>query len=247
MNIAICDDDATELSRLHEMIDGWAVKCGAIAKVQEFSRGEVLCNTLLDDKKYDVFILDVMMPEMDGLCLARKLRASEYVSDEVPIIFLTSSKDFAVESYEVRAFHYLLKPVNKRKMEEVLDSARGFVRKKTNDVMIVRTAEGEYYLNRSDICYVAFQNRVMDFVCADKRMKSLSVQDSFKNASASFDEDSRFYRCGASLIVNLSQIRSIDKSVVTFANNSEYTVPRASAKGLYKAWLDHWLKDGGAR
>ena len=246
MNIAICDDDATGLSRLRKIIDGWAVKSGTIAQVQEFSRGEVLCNTLLDDKKYDVFILDVMMPDMDGLCLAKKLRSSEYVADEAPIIFLTSSKDFAVESYEVKAFHYLLKPVKSRKMEEVLDSAQGFVQKRMDDVFFARTSEGEYYLNRSEICYVAFQNRVMDYVCTEKTFSSLSVQGSFKKASAVFDDDSRFFRCGASLIVNLSLIRSIDKNEVTFANNSEYTVPRASAKELYKAWLDYWLGNGGA-
>ncbi len=246
MNIAICDDDAAELSRLHRIIDGWAVKSGTIAQVQEFSRGEVLCNTLLDDKKYDIFILDVMMPDMDGLCLAKKLRGSEYVADEAPIIFLTSSKDFAVESYEVKAFHYLLKPVNSLKMEEVLDSAQGFVQKRMDDVIFVRTSDGEYYLKRSDICYVSFQNRMMDYVCADKTLKSLSVQGSFKNATTAFDNDSRFLRCGASLIVNLSLIRSIDKNEVTFSNNSKCTVPRASTKELYKAWLDYWLGNGGA-
>ncbi len=241
MNIALCDDDAAELSQLHDLIDKWAAKNGIIARVQEFSRGEVLCNTLLDDKKYDMFVLDVMMPEMDGISLAKRLRDSEYVADEAPIIFLTSSRDFAVESYEVKAFHYLLKPVSSRKIEEVLLSAYGGVQKKKEDIIFVRTSGGEYFLKRMDIFYVSFQNRVMDFVCAGKTLRSLAVQSSFKNATASFDEDERFFRCGASLILNLSQIRSIDKNLVTFAAEEKVFVPRASAKELQKAWLDYWL------
>ena len=74
MNIALCDDDAAELKTIHGIIDNWAMKNGVVIHVYEFCRGEVLRNTLLDDKKYDAFVLDVMMPEMDGITLARKLR-----------------------------------------------------------------------------------------------------------------------------------------------------------------------------
>lgn len=242
MNIAICDDDASELSRLHEMIDRWAEHSGIIVRVREFSDGEILCNTLLDNRKYDVFILDVMMPKMDGISLARKLRSLEYVSDGTPIIFLTSAKEFAVESYEVRAFHYLLKPVSREKLDEVLGLAYDSIQKKTDDAFIVRTADGEYCLKRSKICRVVFQNRMIDYVCEEKTIRSLTAQESFKNTTAAFDKDSRFFRCGASLIVNLSLIRSVDKNVVTFADNKGYTVPRASAKELYKAWIDYWLE-----
>ncbi|MBR1390782.1 MAG: hypothetical protein IJ567_06170, partial [Lachnospiraceae bacterium] len=63
MHIAVCDDDAKELKHLHEMIDKWAKEKSRIVKVHEFPRGEVLCNTILDGKKYDLFILDVLMPE----------------------------------------------------------------------------------------------------------------------------------------------------------------------------------------
>ena len=241
MNIALCDDDAAELKTIHGIIDNWAMKNGVVIHVYEFCRGEVLRNTLLDDKKYDAFVLDVMMPEMDGITLARKLRDSNRVADEAPIIFLTSSRDYAVESYEVKAFYYLLKPVAERKLEEVLESAYGQINKIMEDVIFVRTAEGEYYLRRTDIFYVSFQNRVMDFACTERHLKSLAVQNSFKKSTLCFDEDDRFFRCGASLILNLARIRSIDKNIVTFAAGEELYVPRSAAKELYQAWLDYWL------
>lgn len=242
MNIAVCDDDEKELGTLHEMIGRWANEQGKIVKVHEFSRGEVLCNTILDGKRYDLFILDIMMPEMDGMTLAKKLRGSKYVADGTPIIFLTSSSDFAVESYEVRAFHYLLKPVGYERICGVLDAAVGTAKKRLEDVIFVRTRDGEYYVNRGEINCIIFENRTIRFVCTEKTLKSLSLAGSFKSATAGFDTDGRFFRCGASIIVNLSVIRSIDKNIVTFANNEELTVPRAVSKELYQAWLDHFLE-----
>ena len=241
MNIAVCDDDEKELKALHEMIDRWADEQGRIVKIHGFSRGEVLCNTILDGKRYDLFILDVLMPEMDGISLAKKLRASNYVADGTPIIFLTSSRDYAVESYEVRAFHYLLKPVSPDKIGGVLDEAADTVQKRINDAIFVHTKDGEYYIDRTEICCIVFENRAIAFVCTEKILRSLSIQESFKNATAGFDADSRFFRCGASVIVNLSMIRSIEKNKITFANNSEFAVPRASSKELYHAWLDYYL------
>lgn len=241
MNIAVCDDDEKELKALHEMIDRWAKEQGRIVMVHEFSRGEVLCNTILDGKRYDLFILDVLMPEMDGITLAKKLRSSKYVVDGTPIIFLTSSRDYAVESYEVRAFHYLLKPVSLIRLGGILDEATDSAQKRINDVIFVHTKDGEYYIDRTEICCIVFENRSIAFVCTEKILKSLSIQGSFKSATAGFDEDSRFFRCGASVIVNLSMIRSIEKNIVVFANNSEFAVPRASSKELYQAWLDYYL------
>ena len=187
MNIAVCDDDEKELENLHEMIDKWAKEQGKIVKVHEFSRGEVLCNAILDGKRYDLFILDVLMPGMDGITLAKKLRISNYVADGAPILFLTSSRDYAVESYEVRAFHYLVKPVGYEKIGGVLNAACGTAQKRLEDVVFVRTREGEYYVSRGEINCIIFENRTISFVCTEKTLKSLSVADSFKSATAGFD------------------------------------------------------------
>lgn len=242
MNIAVCDDDEKELQHLNRMIDRWAASQGRIVKVHPFSRGEVLCNTILDGKKYDVFILDVLMPEMDGMTLAKNLRGGGYVADGTPIIFLTSSRDHAIESYEVRAFHYLLKPVDPGKICVVLDAAIGTVQERANDVIFVHTKEGEYCVDRREICYIEFYNRGVSFVCNETTLMSLTIQGSFKEATAGFDTDTRFFRCGASIIVNLSAIRCVDKNTVLFANGIKLEVPRASSKELYRSWLDYYLE-----
>ena len=66
----------------------------------------------------DLIMLDVIMPLLNGMDTARELRNDNQI---VPIIFLTSSREFAVDSYEVKAFHYLIKPVDDVKLFRTLD------------------------------------------------------------------------------------------------------------------------------
>ena len=75
----------------------------------------------------DLIILDVIMPLLNGMDTARELRNDNQI---VPIIFLTSSREFAVDSYEVKAFHYLIKPVDDVKLFRTLDFSleNGFFR-----------------------------------------------------------------------------------------------------------------------
>lgn len=241
MNIAVCDDDEKELKAVNEMLDKWAGDQGKIVNVSVFRSPDVLYNTILGGKRFDLFVLDVLMQEQNGVELAKKLRTSNYVADGAPIIFLTSSREYAVESYEVKAFHYLIKPVSPEKIGNVISEALDSVARRKNDVMFVHTKEGEYCVDLSEICYITYENRGIVYVCSERILRSLSIQESFKNATMDFDEDSRFFKCGASIIVNLSVVRSIDKNIVTFVNNTELSVPRTSAKDLYRAWLDYYL------
>lgn len=241
MNIAICDDDDRELNAVNEMIDTWMNNQGRNVSVSVFHSPDVLYNAILDGKRFDLFILDVLMPVMNGVELAKKLRSCNYVAEEAPIIFLTSSREFAVGSYEVRAFNYLIKPVSLEKIGKVLGEALDSIKQRENDIIFVHTKDGECYMNRAEICYVAFENRGLVFVCSERTVKSLSIQESFKSATSDFDADPRFFRCGASIIVNLSVVRSVDKNIVTFANDNELTIPRNSAKDTYQAWLDYFL------
>ena len=86
----------------------------------------------------DLIILDVIMPLMSGMDTARELRMDEQT---VPIIFLTSSKEFAVDSYDVNAFHYLIKPVDERKLFHILDEFLETISLPQNFLSIYQAAE----------------------------------------------------------------------------------------------------------
>lgn len=117
MKIAVCDDNENELTRIKELLDAYASRNNQNFIIKCFSSSVELASTA-EFEKYDIYILDIIMPVMDGISLAREIRTFDKSS---PVIFLTSSPEFAVESYTVKAFNYLLKPVDKIHLYNTID------------------------------------------------------------------------------------------------------------------------------
>ena len=129
MKIAICDDNEAELNRIRELLEIYACDKGQKFFIKCFTSSVELASTA-EFEKYDIYFLDIIMPVMDGINLAREIRAFDRFS---PVIFLTSSPEFAVESYTVKAFNYLLKPIIKEALYYTLDDILDTFHKERND------------------------------------------------------------------------------------------------------------------
>ena len=112
MRIAICDDENTFLKELEEKIVKIIPRLDC--DVEPFSCAEDL---LSSDMAFDIVFLDIEMDGMDGMSCARKIRQSD---KDIPIVFLTSHTEMAVEGYEVSAFRFLQKPVDDTKLKRTL-------------------------------------------------------------------------------------------------------------------------------
>lgn len=117
MNIAICDDEILFTRELSSLLKHWAKKNDFSLTLYPYSNGDDLL-TALRTIPVDLIFLDIIMPLLNGIDTAREIRSMGLT---VPVIFLTSSREFALDSYDVKAFHYLLKPVNTLKLFSVMD------------------------------------------------------------------------------------------------------------------------------
>ena len=244
VRIALCDDEETELKLTYNMIKNWLSDSKISGQIYTFNSGNDLINEIDDNKNYDLYILDVLMPGENGIELGKKLRDHENDDIEAPIIYLTSTSGFAVESYEVHAFYYMLKPVTQEKFSSVLNAALNRLESSNSNVFPVRTKQGTVPLHYSDICFVELNERSLHFMCRNNAIDSVSIRGSFKEAVSQLTDDHCFFLCGASLLVNLEHIKSIEKNVAIFSTGYRTTIPRTVRKELYTAWLDYWL-DGG--
>ncbi|MBR6808114.1 MAG: response regulator transcription factor [Clostridia bacterium] len=120
MNIAIVDDDKNQRDHLTYKVKLWARDRGQTCAVTEFSSAEAFTFEFAENNDIDILLLDIEMPGMNGVELARKLRAD---GEELQIIFITGYYDFISDGYDVSALHYLMKPVADSKLFEVLDRA----------------------------------------------------------------------------------------------------------------------------
>ena len=117
IRVAVCDDSPEFLQRAVNMVERWSEQSGTPAEIYRFDNGDALLakNAVTH---MDIIFLDIIMPLQNGIDTAKELRQSD---NAVKIIFLTSSPEFALDSYEVKAQGYLLKPVTYEKVKETLD------------------------------------------------------------------------------------------------------------------------------
>ena len=89
-------------------------------QAEVFASAESFLFRYAEDKEWDILLLDIEMGAMDGVTMAKKVRAH---NEAVQIVFITGYSDYIAEGYEVAALHYLMKPVNREKLMAVLDRA----------------------------------------------------------------------------------------------------------------------------
>lgn len=241
-HIALCDDEADQRQLTRKLLDSYLALRGAEAKIREFPGGQALLNALYDEC-FDLYLLDIVMPGMDGIELGLKIRKSD---ENGMIIYLTTSPDFALEGYQAKAASYLLKPVQTEQLFRALDDALKAIAGRREQSVMVKTANGVSRLSVDHILYVEQADRAPRYHLKDGSCVSgVTMRASFQEAMGPLLADRRFYLCGTSFLLNLHCIKSIHKSDILFAGGQKTTVPRRSASELNTAWMHYWLEGGG--
>lgn len=223
MRVAVCDDEELFQSQIRNLIDRIYNSMDVIVDV--FSDGKKLLERF-DANPYDVIFLDIEMPAMDGITLAKKLRER---SENVFIVFLTSHVEYALEGYEVNALRYLTKPIREDKLREVL---KYVLDKNTSKRQLMIKSEGEELrLNVSDVLYFEAQNQyVMIYLRGEEHLVRANMGD--------FEEQLRedgFFRIHRGYLISLAKVKKIVKSEVIMENGTSLPVSRSNLKPLKEA------------
>ena len=242
LQVAICDDDAAERDRTRTLLDDFLASRGIAARVREFASAKELLFDLDGGGLYDLYLLDVVMPEMNGIELGVRLRESDEAG---AIIYLTTSEDFAIDSYEARAFWYLVKPVKPDKLFPVLDKAVAARQRHLTEGVNVKTRDGMARVLFNEIIYAEPIDRIVRYVCKSGAVESVTDTASFREKAAPLLADERFYFCGASLVLNLQHVKAVDGSGAALDTGEQLKIPRRAAAELRAAWQRYWLEGGG--
>ena len=240
LSIAICDDNAADLRqeqaylveylRAHPDLEG---------QVFSFSSGEGLLDAARARGGFDLYVLDVVMPEMDGIQAGFALRTQ---GERGEIIYLTNSIDFAADSYDVHAFFYLLTPEDRDKLFGVLDSAVKKLEQRWSSAVVVHTAAGSRRILLERIRFVERVGRYVRYFCTDGTVDSQTIRMSFREAAAPLLADRRFYLCGASFVLNFQYVAGVQGQTALLDDGQAVTLPRTVAAEFKKAWGKFWLE-----
>ena len=137
MNIAVCDDEEIQRSLLKGYLEAWAEAGSHALRISLFSTGRQFLESL-KETRFDIVLLDIQMPDMDGMSAAKALRETD---GQTGIFFVTGYEDYLVQGYEVEAFRYLIKPVSEEKLRAALDQ---FLKKRGGQkrVLMAETPDG---------------------------------------------------------------------------------------------------------
>ncbi|MEA5012226.1 MAG: response regulator, partial [Angelakisella sp.] len=140
LQIAICDDNIDELSNMVQLIDLYRTSRHLNCEHTVFPNGFELVSALEKGKRFDIYCLDIMMPGFTGIDVAKEIRGFDKTA---PILFFTSSPEFALESYSVKAINYILKPISKEKLFFAFDELLEQIKlEKDEDAVIIKGNEG---------------------------------------------------------------------------------------------------------
>lgn len=220
LKIAICDDDASQREYLTEAVSDWAKKNRHLADIRQYMDAKSFLFDYLEDKGFDILLLDIEMPEMNGIELAKTVRRE---NSTVQIVFITGFYEYFSDGFDVSALHYLIKPADERKLFTVLDKAVDNRAYRQRSVLLV-TADGEVKVSLADILYIESENVyiIVHTVHGDYRTRM---------ALTKFMEqlDETFFKVHRSFVVGLKYIKKITRTEVVMTNGASIPISR----GLY--------------
>lgn len=236
MRIAVCDDDAHDLLHVSRLVSEYLNEEPSArgAGVVGFVSSVELISQLDNGRSFDVFLLDIIMPKMNGMQLAAEIRDRDQVAK---IVFLTSSSEYAVDSYSVGAFSYLLKPIQRDKLFPVLGRVFREIGRTQEQQIVVRTGVGLAKLLFREITFVEILGRTVYF--HRKGETTLESTSTISQVGKVLLADHRFIKPHRSYIVNLDHARSLSQEGFRMADGSFVPISRNAFKQAKQAYMDH--------
>lgn len=197
MRIGICDDLQSDRNHLIELIQTRYEERGERVELAEFESAEEMLHNW-QAGWLDCLFLDVYMGGISGMEAARRIRETD---QDCMIIFTTTSPDHAIDSYEVRAADYLLKPFGRQEVEEALSWVEENLAECLREIEVVSDRERRYIPIR-DVLYIEVYGRISVIHTAEEE---ISTNRGLSELEEELSNDS-FLRCHRSYLVNMAHI-----------------------------------------
>lgn len=245
LRIAICDDDALCRENVARHVREYISQNVRPLELTVYGNGLDLLEDAERTGGFDICILDVLMPRLNGIELGTRLRQNDM---DCKILYLTSSPDYAIPAFKTRALDYLLKPVKKTELFAALDEALAILTEKREKGIIVKTRDGSIKVSFDSIQYVELDRKTVCYhLISGKIIESTTIRTGFAGAVQQLLQDSRFFMCSTSLVLNLYHIHTVDSETVVFHNGHKKYLSRRASRELRSVWSNFWFNEEGSK
>jgi two-component system LytT family response regulator len=240
MRVAIVEDIKTEQEFLNNCLKRYCTEQLTTCDTNIFSSGTAFVQT--KDFNYDLIFLDIFMPGLSGLDTAAKIRAE---NKNVLLVFTTTSPDFAVKSYRVRAFDYLVKPYTYAQFSETMH----LVSKELSTaarLLTLKIGRNQAKVLCRDILYVDYSNHYIQIHLANDEI--VRSQMYFEEIIKLLEPFPQFLYCNRNCIVNMDKVAGFKKNDFVLNNGELITMNRNAHTELRQKYADYIFQkqNGGA-
>lgn len=234
IKVAFCDDDLSVLNQLNTLIDKYRVERNQDIVYADFNSPLELMAQIEKGLCLDVLFLDVVMPGENGIEVAREIRRYD---TNVKIIFLTSSAEFAVESYAVGAYFYQLKPIWEESFFRLMDQVISECEKAQQYSLILRCKSGITRIDLNKLEYCEVIGRTLLFHMENGVV--LERNGSLDELLGYLKQYTNFIRPHRSFVINMEYIQNISYKAVVMECLSEIPIPRGKYTELKDMYLEY--------
>lgn len=236
-HIALCDDEEPELDKAKNMLKSYLERNrGCSFSIERFSSADDLLWKVKENEYMpDLLLMDIYMPRKLGIEAAKELRE---MGNECRIIFLTTSKEYALEAFRVDAAQYLVKPVSEEELFSVLDKLLGSILEEQKKYLLLRIDNRNRRIAMRDIVYCEAQKKCQCIYLSDGtqlllRLTMAKVYDMLSGYK-------EFAKAGISYIVNLEHIESLNAQELQMDNGRTVYLPRGSYQLLKEQYFNYY-------
>lgn len=238
LQMAVCDDNIDELSHMVQLLNQYIAAKHFSCEYAVFTNGFELISALEKGKRFDIFCLDIIMPGFMGIEVAKEIRMFDKTA---PILFFTSSPDFALESYSVKAINYVLKPISQEKLfftfDEMLEQIKT---EKDRDAIIVKSNEGIQKILISNLTFAEVIGRNVLYHL--RSGKVIECTEPFSSVCDNLLRFGCFFKTHRSYLVNMQYVNTIENHQVTLQTLSTIPIAQGKAREMKQQYLNYQME-----
>lgn len=235
LSIAVCDDEIIACGNIAAKIKEILKQMKTPFLIRQFNSGQELLHA---PEKFDMVFLDVIMRDPDGMTTAQLLRTK---SPDTILIFISSSREYVFDAYDVEAFQYLLKPIDVSKLRRVLEKAVCKTETHSSEYMIISIERQKKKLYLDDICYFEIRGRKIDIHKTDDTL-------TYYGQIGILEKDLQgkgFFRCHKSYLINLRHVDTYNRQDVTLDSGEKIMIAKRRYDDFIREILSYMRKSGG--
>lgn len=239
LKVALCDDNQIEQDLLRSFLIQYEMEHNMDFQITAFSDGKELLQAYRQPDTFHLLLLDMEMPNMNGLDAAKHIRKN--IDKNVNIIFISHYPEYMQQSMHVRPFFYLNKPVTYEMFQDIMNEFIQELSEKKTYITLVRTDFNETMLHIKELYYVETQNAKKKQLLFHTEHETVSVNGIISEWEERL-QNYGFMMCNRGLLVNLAQIHYMENKFLYLVNGEKLPISRNKLSALKSQYINRIVK-----